>query len=51
MRLTKFHKVSHSEDEGDSDFVDSDYELESDDDDLFVDNVVEEYIDQGKGKR
>ena len=38
-----------SEDEGDSD-LDSDYELESDDDDLFVDNVVEEYIDQGKGK-
>jgi len=30
--------------------LDSDYELESDDDDLFVDNVVEEYIDQGKGK-
>ena len=30
--------------------MDSDYELESDDDDLFVDNVVEEYIDQGKGK-
>jgi len=39
-----------SEDEGDSDFMDSDYELESDDDDLFVDNVVEEHIDQGKGK-
>ncbi|KAJ1283408.1 hypothetical protein BS78_03G126100 [Paspalum vaginatum] len=39
--------------EEDSEFVDSDYELEMDDDNLFVDNVDEQVIDQrvAKGKK
>lgn len=40
-------------DKDDSDFVDSDYEIQADDDDLFVDNCDDEVIDEGvaKGKK
>jgi hypothetical protein len=34
----------------DSNYIDSDYDLEDGDDDLFVDNVDEEVIDGGAGR-
>jgi hypothetical protein len=34
----------------DADFIDSDYELEDEDDDLFVENIDEDVIDEGVGR-